>query len=119
MNHLTKTISSVTFLSLLGLAICPDAIAGSVPISRGTDKPIETCVAEIRKHADYVNASRVVHQISKLDQHNFIEMEMTVDTVVYLKSDDGVAREYTATCVTGIMGDLLEFRIDAVGPKAS
>jgi len=119
MNDRIKTISSVTFLALLGSAICSDAIAGSVPITRGTDKPIQTCVAEIGKHADYINASRVVHRISTLDQRNLIEMEMTVETSVYLSSDDDVAREYTASCVTGTMGDLLEFRIDPLQPKAS
>lgn len=112
MNKRIKTISSVTALVLLGLTVVPVANAGTVPATRGTAEPIQACVAEIRKHADYDNAFRVVHTVAALDQKNLIEMEIRIETSVYLNSDDGVARKYTASCVTGIMGDLVEFDID-------
>ena len=118
MNDRIKTISAIAMLACLGFALTPDANAGSVSIKRGTSKPIQTCVAEIGKHADYVNASRVVHRISELDQRNLIEMEITVETSVYLKDGDGVAREYTASCVTGTMGELVKFHIDGVAIPA-
>ncbi len=112
MNDRIKTLTSVTALVLLGFAVVPDANAGTVPATRGTSEPIQACVAEIRKHADYSDASRVVHTVSALDQRNLVEMEITVETSIYLKSDDGVARAYTVSCLTGTLGDLVKFRID-------
>lgn len=119
MNDRFKAISSVTLLFLLGLSVCPDATASSVPAKRGTSEQIQTCVAEIAKHANYDNASRVVHWVAALDQRSLVEMEIRVETSVYLNSGDGVAREYTASCVTGTMGNLVKFHIDVLGPVAS
>ena len=112
MNNRIKTISSATLLFLLSLAAVPDASAGFVPATRGTSVPIQTCVAEMGKHLDYGDASRVVHWIAKFDQRNLVEMVITIETSVYLKGDDGATRAYTSSCVTGTMGDLVDFRID-------
>jgi len=114
MNDRTKTISAITIVAVLGFALMPDANAGSVSIERGTGEPIQSCVAEIGKHADYVKASRVVHRISALNQRNLIEMEITVETSVYLNSGDAAVRQYTASCVTDPMGALVKFHIDGV-----
>ena len=113
MNGRIKTFSSAAAMVLLGFAIVPDAGAGSVPATRGTSEPIQACVAEIGNHADYGDASRVVHLVAALDQRNLVEMEITVETSVYMKNDV-VAREYTASCVTGSLGKLLKFHIDGV-----
>ena len=113
MNNRIKTISSATLLFLLGFAAVPDANAGFVPATRGTSEQIQTCVAEMRKHLDYGDATRVVHWIDELDQRNLVEMEITIRTSVYPASDDGVAKTYTASCVTGTMGDLVDFRMNA------
>jgi hypothetical protein len=113
MNDRIKTLGSATVLALLGLAIVPEAGAGSVPATRGTSAPIQACVAEIGKYADYGGASRVVHAVAALDQRNLVEMEIKVETSVYTK-DGAVAREYTASCVTGSLGKLLKFHIDGV-----
>ena len=112
MNKRIKTISSATLLFLLGFAAVPDASAGFVPATRGTSVPIQNCVAEMGKYLDYGDASRVVHWIAEFDQRNLVEMVIRIKTSVYLNSDDGASRTYTASCVTGTMGDLVDFRID-------
>lgn len=112
MNDRIKTISAITMLAILGLAVAPSADAGSVSAQRGTSLPIQACIAEISKNADYGNASRVVHWVASLDQKNLVELEIRIETSVYLNDDD-VARAYTASCVTGALGDVVEFEIDA------
>ena len=111
MNNRIKTISAAAFLFLLGFAAVPDASAGFVPATRGTAVPIQNCVAEMGKHLDYGDASRVVHWIAELDQRSLVEMVITIRTSVYLNGDDSAAATYEASCVTGTMGDLVDFRI--------
>ncbi len=111
MNNRIKTISSAAILFLLGFAASPDASAGFVPATRGTSVPIQTCVAEMGKHLDYGDATRVVHRIAEFDQRNLVEMVITIKTSVYLNGDDAAAVTYEASCVTGTMGDLVDFRI--------
>jgi len=113
MNNRIKTISTATLLFLLGFAAVPDANAGFVPATRGTSDQIQTCVAEMRKHLDYGDAARVVHWISDIDQRNLVEMVIKIKTAVYSEVGDEMPATYTASCVTGTMGDLVDFRLDA------
>ena len=113
MNNRIKTLSFAILVFLLSFAAVPDASAGFVPATRGTSVPIQNCVAEMGKHLDYGDASRVVHWIADMDQRNLVELVIKIQTSVYLKGDDGATRAYTASCVTGTMGDLIDFRFDA------
>jgi hypothetical protein len=110
MNDRIKIISSITMLVILGLAGAPNADAGTVSAQRGTSLPIQTCIAEIGKIVDYGNASRVVHTVTSLDQKNLVELEIRIETSVYLKSDDDVATGYTASCITGALGRVVSIR---------
>jgi len=111
MNDRFKIISSITMLVILGLAVAPNADAGTVSAQRGTSLPIQTCIAEIGKNVDYGNASRVVHRVVRLDQKNLVELEIRIETSVYLKGNDDVVSEHTASCVTSALGKVVTFRI--------
>ena len=106
-----KSISSLTILVLLGLSVVSDANADSARSMRITNEHIQACVAEIGRHADYDNAARIVHQVVGLDQKNLEEMEIKVETLVFLKSEGELAREYRVSCITGATHDLVRFRI--------
>ncbi len=114
MSNQFKSISSLTILVLLGLSVLSDAKADSARSMRITNEHIQACVSEIGRHADYDNATRVVHQVVGLDQRNLEEMEINVETLVFLKSEGELAREYRVSCITGAMHDLVRFRIAAV-----
>ena len=116
MNERVKPIVSLTTLAALGLAITCDASAGPDRGAYRTKEQIRSCVAEIGKHANYGDASRVVHWVAKLEQRNLVEMEIKIDTTVYVDGKEKIAREYSASCVTGTMGDLVEFKIRPIGP---
>jgi hypothetical protein len=109
-----KIAASLTLLVLLGLSVVSNANAVSDRKMRRTSEQIQTCVSEIGRHADYDNAVRVVHWVAAMEQRNLEGLEMKVETSVYLRSDGDVIREYRASCVTGTMGKIVKFRIEAV-----
>jgi hypothetical protein len=111
MSMQLKSISSLTILVLLGLSVVSEADAGTSRFRHLTDAQIQVCVAEIGRHADYADASRVVHEIVALEQRNLEEMEISVETSVYLQSDGDLPREYRVSCVTGTRRDLVKFHI--------
>ena len=111
MNNRIKSITSLTIIALLGLSVVSEADADTSRFRQLTDAQIQVCVAEIGRHADYGNASRVVHEIVALEQRNLEEMEISVETSVYLQSDGDLPREYRVSCVTGTRRDLVKFNI--------
>lgn len=115
MNNRITTISAATVLFALGFAAVPDANAGFVPATRGTSDQIQACVAEMGKHLDYGDATRVVHWIAELEQRNLVELVIKIRTSVYLDDSADAAISYTASCVTGTMGDLVDFRLETKG----
>ena len=106
-----KTRTSLILLTVLGLTLVTDANAGRTDV--GTEKQIQTCVEEIAKHADYDGALKVMHWVSQLDQRNPVELEIRVETSVYVSDAKDKARKYTVVCLTGTLGALVRFRIDA------
>jgi len=112
MNNRISTLTAATVLFALGFAAVPDANAGFVPATRGTGDQIQACVAEMGKHLDYGDAARVVHWIAELDQRNLVELVIRIRTSVYFDDSEDAAMTYTASCVTGTMGDLVDFQLD-------
>jgi hypothetical protein len=108
MNTGSKTAISLSIAALLGLSLTCNVNAAQTHGKARTDKQIQACVAEIGLHADYDQASRVVHRVESLEQRNLVEMKIGIETTVFLK-DDGSEREYRASCVTDTMGNLVKF----------
>ena len=115
MNTRINSTTSLVTLALLISTVVGDANAGSVRNERHTSKQIQACVSEIARHADYDNAYRVVHSVDAIKQRNLIETEIRIETSVYLRNGDRVAREYSVFCVIGTMGDLVKLRVEKVG----
>ena len=108
MNPTIKSILSVIVLAMFGLALSCDASARD---DYRTDLQIRACVAAIGSQADYRGAERVVHQVTRLRQRNYAELEIKVDTAVYGADD---VREYAASCVTDTRGDLVKLRVNPI-----
>ncbi len=114
MNNHGKTILSLSTLALLGLTMTCDAYADANRDKRRTIKQVRYCVSEIAKHADYDDASRAVHWVEKLTQKNLLEIEIHIETTVYAENGDLATRKYKTSCLIAGMGDLVDFRIDAI-----
>jgi hypothetical protein len=105
-------LTSLTALALFGMTVTSDVNAAFGRDKDSADKQIQACVAEVGRHANYGDASRVLHRISSLNQRNLVELKIRIETSVFSKSEEAVVREFTASCVTDPMGDVVKFRID-------
>ncbi len=108
MNTTIKSLLSVSVLAMFGLALSCDASARD---GYRTKQQIRACVAAIGREADYTDASRVVHEVTRLRQRNYAELEIKIDTSVYGAE---AVREYAAFCVTDTHGDLVKLRVNPV-----
>ena len=56
----------------------------------------------------------MIHRVTELDQRNLIELEIRIETSVYGRDDTAAISEYSVSCITESMGDLVKFRINDV-----
>ena len=113
MNDRIKASASLAILALLGLTVASDVNAAFGRDKDGADQQIQACVAEVSRHANYGDASRVLHRVSALNQRNLVELKIRIETSVFSKTDETIVREYATSCITDTMGDVVKFRIDA------
>jgi hypothetical protein len=111
MKQLMKSLVWQTIVLSLGFAVASDADAGPDRDKVRTQGLIQACIAEINKRADYADASRVVHWVVSLEQKNLVETTIRVETTAYARDGELRLAGYTASCVTGVLGDLVRFRI--------
>ena len=112
MTTRSKPVFTLAVMAMFGFVFtCDMAVASSNAESR-VDRQIQACVDEIREHADYAAAKRIVHSVSRLNQRNAVELEIKVETAVYATNADAAVREYRVSCVTASLGDVVRFRIN-------
>lgn len=109
-NHIRL---AVLVLALLSLAV-PAVSESSTDRHAGSKgKEIQICVAEIRKRANYGEATRVVHTVAE-ERKNIAEQQFRINTLIYSGSKETAVREYYSLCVTRGPIELVSFRIDNV-----
>ena len=114
MTNQGKSTLSLSMLALLGLTITCDAYADSNRDQRRMIKQVRSCVAEIAKHANYGDASRAFHLVERLKQKNLVELEIRIETSVYVADGEPATRKYETSCLVAGLGNLIDFRIDAI-----
>ena len=114
MTNQGKSTLSLSMLALLGLTMTCDAYADSNRDQRRTMKHVRSCVAEIAKHANYDDASRAIHWVDTLKQKNLVELEIRIETTVYAVDGEPATRKYETSCLVAGLGNLIDFRIDAI-----
>ena len=111
MSHRVKSLSSLLVLAMLGLTLTGTARADTVMGERVTNLQIDACVSQINRHADYTQAHRVVHLVDRLSQKNLVELEVGINTSVYVGDDEAATRIYTTRCTTDTLGGVVSFRV--------
>jgi hypothetical protein len=111
------TWTSLALLAVLGLSLSCDARAETTRGEHRTQAQIEACVAELGKHADYANATRVVHVVDKLNQRSLVELEIGISTSLFNKDGETIGRAYRTSCTTGHFGDIVKLRVNLTEPQ--
>ena len=106
-----KSLLSLSLVLLLGTTLSCDAKAAQSREQARIRQQLEACLAEIGRHADYNDATKVVHWVASFRQKNLVELRIVVDTTVVLTASD-LTRAYRASCVTDTMGEIVDFQID-------
>lgn len=102
-----KALTSVAVIGLFTFA-SPVFAEDSTPA--GIRDEVNSCVAEVRKHADYSDAVRVRHEIVAVERRT-VGYTLNIDTSVFAAADQAAIREYAATCVVNGNHKPLKFTI--------
>ena len=108
------TAAAITLLTIGG----PTAASDNGKLA--FDSEVQSCVAEIGNHANYNDASRVLHIVVKVKRRPGIGPRLgigyvfTIDTSVFTDSDEIAVREYASYCVARGDETLVKFRIDEI-----
>ena len=90
------TIGLRTLLS--GAVLATSAASGAGFYEEAPPGDIDMCVAEIREHADFSDATRVRHDIVATTRRK-VGFAIEIDTTVYAPTSGAVLREYESVCV--------------------
>lgn len=74
------------------------------------DSEVKSCVAEIRNHVSYADASRVRHDVT-LVKPKLVGYVMKIDTSIYTEASAAPEREYAIYCVVNGNHKPLKFEI--------
>ena len=94
----------LTFVPLSGMA---RAANGNGPYA----SEVQSCVAEVGRHANYDEATLVRHTVVVVKETR-LRYEFAIDTVVFTDSEESAARSYSAYCVARGDGTPLKFEIE-------
>ena len=101
-----KILTALTVLTLVPFAGLASAASQKSPYA----SEVESCVAEVSRHANYDQATRVRHTVVIVKETR-MRFVFTIDTSVFTDSTETAAREYTTFCVARGDGTPLKFRI--------
>ena len=107
-----KSKQLVTLLLAGNLGLALGASAATVDEIK-YDNEVRSCVAEIRNHVSYKNASRVRHDVT-IVKPKLVGYVMEIETTIYTGSEDAAPREYATYCVANGNNKPLKFEISSV-----
>jgi len=108
------TLATVAAITVLGLSM--QASAATVDEIK-YDSEVKSCVAEIRGHVNYDDASRVRHDVV-LVKRKLVGYVMRIDTSIYTESADDATREYATYCVVNGNHKPMKFEISEIDAGA-
>lgn len=106
MSKLSKLLTAATIATL---GFSAQASAANVDEIKYNSE-VKSCVAEIRNHVSYADASRVRHDVT-LVKPKLVGYVMTIDTSIYTDAAGAPEREYATYCVVNGNHKPLKFEI--------
>ena len=109
---MNKQTVLASFAAIFVLGLSAQANAATVDEIK-YDSEVKSCVAEIRDHANYDDASRVRHDVV-LVKSKLVGYAMKIDTSIYTESADAATREYATFCVVNGNHKPMKFEISEI-----
>ncbi len=107
-QQLLTAATAITLLTIGG------PVAASDNGKLAYESEVRSCVAEVGKHANYNDATRVRHTVVKVKPRTGIGYVFTIDTSVFTDSDEIAVREYASYCVARGDQTPVKFKIEKV-----
>ena len=110
MTKRQQILSAATAITLF--AFGGTATASDIDQIRYADE-VNNCIAEIADHANYDDASRVLHTVI-IENRSRLGYKFSIDTSVFSDDDQEAIRKYASYCVARGENTVVKFTIDAV-----
>ena len=110
MNKRPQILTAATAITLL--AFGGTATASDIDQIRFVDE-VNNCVAEIAVHANYDDASRVLHNVTT-ENRSRLGYTFSIDSSVFGDDDQEAIRKYATYCVARGENTVVKFTIDEV-----
>ena len=110
MNKQPRILTAATAITLL--AFGGTATASDIDQIRFVDE-VNNCVAEIAVHANYDDASRVLHTVTT-ENRSRLGYRFSIDTSVFGDDDQEAIRKYATYCVARGENTVVKVAIDEV-----
>ena len=112
----TAAMKACISLALIGL-FAASATSAAAGLGEVPSDSIDSCIAEIRAHADYSNAGRVRHVLREFG-HRSLAHKLRISTAVYDESGKELIRAYSTKCIVYGDEEPVFFRIEAADKGA-
>ena len=76
------------------------------------ENEVNSCIAAVREHLDYADATRVRHDIKAIERRT-VGYTLKIDTSLYGEAEEQAIRAYATTCVVNGANQPLKFTIAA------
>lgn len=107
MINRSKAIISLT---LIGMFVFAGSANASSVADTGLEDEVNSCIAEVREHLDYSDATSIRHFVTDIERR-IVGYTLTIDTSIYGDTEKKTIRAYATTCVVNGNHKPLRFAI--------
>jgi len=105
-----KYSKAATSIILAGLYVAASPANAATASESGVEHEVNSCVAEVRDHVNYTDASKVRHDVHAIERRK-VGYTLKISTSLFGENEKQVIRAYAATCVVNGDNPPLSFEI--------
>jgi hypothetical protein len=107
---MSKYSKAATSIILAGLYVAASPANAATASESGVENEVNSCVAEVRDHLNYTDASKVRHDVRAIERRK-VGYTLKISTSLFGENEKQVIRAYAATCVVNGDNPPLSFEI--------
>lgn len=103
---------AVVSIALAGLYVFASPAGAATVAESGVEHEVNSCVAAVREHLDYADATKVRHDITAIERRT-VGYTLKISTSVFGEAEGQAIRAYATTCIVNGKNRPLKFTIAA------